>query len=117
MAAAPYGNGRTRQGEKNSGDPTGDNDRPPDYAPDMRRIIETLIPAAVVGVIVLWGSMQVLGNDIQGCKERIMKIESIIDRMRSDMYAPRWSPSGSLYRHPLILRDHESVALERGYWI
>jgi len=87
MAASPY-SGHTRSDDPDPGHPGGDG--PPPFAVDVRRIMETLLPAAVVGIIVMWGSMQVIGNDMETCKERIERIEHLIDRIHSDIYGPRW---------------------------
>ena len=87
-AAAPFA-GHTRKGDRGPRGPHG-GDGPPPYTPDVRRVMETLIPAAIVGVIVLWGSVQVIGSDIEACKERMLRMEVIMDRMHSDLYGPRW---------------------------
>lgn len=104
-AAAPFA-GHTRKGDggRNGGD------GPPPYTPDVRRIMETLIPAAVVGAIVLWGSVQVISKDIENCQERMVRMELTLDRIHSDLYGPRWEmiprqdmppPSTQGLRHPL----------------
>lgn len=116
MAAAPY-SGQTRSGD--GGNESGGGDGPPRMAMDIRRIMETLLPAAVVGIIVMWGSVQTLGTQITTCKERMNRIEMMLDRIHGDIYGPRWHvPGEDGYEQPGVW-DYIGPPKHRpdGFWI
>ena len=52
------------------------------------RILEQIIAAAIIGAIVLYGTVQMLGSDIKALQKDIQRIERNQNKLYSDFYQP-----------------------------
>ena len=60
--------------------------KPPNM--NTQRILEQIIGAAIIGAIVLYGTVQVLGADIKGIQEDVKRIENRQNKLYNDIYRP-----------------------------
>lgn len=60
--------------------------KPPNM--NIQRILEQIIAAAIIGAIVLYGTVQVLGADIKSLQKDVQRIEKKQDKLYGDFYRP-----------------------------
>ncbi|NIT13977.1 MAG: hypothetical protein GTN99_06985 [Candidatus Dadabacteria bacterium] len=74
-----------------------------------RTIITRLLEAAIIGGVVMYGTVRINAGSIQGLKEDVTEIKEQINKIRDDFYVPRHRQQSSVVRH------HPALAKMRGY--
>lgn len=55
---------------------------------NTQRILEQIIAAAIIGAIILYGTVQILGADIKAIQRDMQRIEKKTDKLYADFYRP-----------------------------
>ncbi len=73
------------------------------------RMAETLVGSAVIGGVLLWGTVKTIGADVNAVKQDISEIKEQVRQFRKDFYIPRHSEQSSVIKH------HPALVKMRGY--
>jgi hypothetical protein len=56
----------------------------------LKPILTRLGESAIIGGIILFGTVQVLGERINGIKEQVSALSHDLEKIKNDFYKPRW---------------------------
>ena len=60
--------------------------------PEHQPVITRLIEAAIIGVVVMYGTVQATGARIDGLEQRVQEVKAELGTIRRDIYRPITRP-------------------------